>query len=509
MPSFDLLSEPIVTVRGADGEQMLSLPALLASLSADDDAVATFPALQPHQKHAWFAFLVQLAALVRSRVDDPKTNEAKWRASLITLAGHPSAFCLVEPDLDKPAFLQPPVNGRDLKALRLMPDKLDILLTTKSHDLKGSRFIDPTPEHWLFALLNLQTMQGFSGRANYGIARMNGGFSNRPGVGRTLGPKFGPRFRRDVALLLRERKNIISDFGYSQTGHALLWIPSWKDDSPLNLKTCDPFFIEICRRVRLSQDKGILSAKTGPSQKARVESSTRKGVLGDPWTPIVPGDEPKALTIDGNGIGWRQLHRFLFSDDLTPSVAQEQWDEDPERTWLTVWAFVRGQGKTEGLHQRWLEIPPRVTRRRRKTEGWRVLAKRAKDRVTQVDKMKFKVLAPALLRLVVDPGEKALRSNHTGHLKRFEPRFEAWVEREFFSCLWRDMDKGSEERDQAWINALKEAAHTIFKEACQETSFPKRRRYLRLENSSAAFYGCLRKQFPETLPSSTEGSIDQ
>ncbi|MEZ4471477.1 MAG: hypothetical protein R3F60_11885 [bacterium] len=44
----------------------MTLPGVLASLCAGD-AIQCFPALQPHQKHARYALLVQLAALVRAR----------------------------------------------------------------------------------------------------------------------------------------------------------------------------------------------------------------------------------------------------------------------------------------------------------------------------------------------------------------------------------------------------------------------------------------------------------
>jgi CRISPR system Cascade subunit CasA len=50
-----------------------------------------------------------------------------------------------------------------------------------------------TPEHWFYALLTLQTMQGFLGAGNYGISRMNGGFASRPSVGLAPSDRWGMR----------------------------------------------------------------------------------------------------------------------------------------------------------------------------------------------------------------------------------------------------------------------------------------------------------------------------
>lgn len=45
-----------------------SLPALFAAMVADE--VRDFPALRPHQRHPWHAFLTQLAALALHKAGD-------------------------------------------------------------------------------------------------------------------------------------------------------------------------------------------------------------------------------------------------------------------------------------------------------------------------------------------------------------------------------------------------------------------------------------------------------
>src|SRR5690625_5498140 len=125
-----------------------------------------------------------------------------------------------------------------------------MLVTSKNHDVKGSRIVRPDPEHLLFALLNLQSMECFLGRGNYGIARMNGGLGNRPLVGISTGKSWGVLFERDMKVLLANRSSLFEM--YSPQGFTLLWLPTWNGEKKdaIPIWDCDPYFIEICRRVR-------------------------------------------------------------------------------------------------------------------------------------------------------------------------------------------------------------------------------------------------------------------
>ena len=64
---FSLLEESLIRYRRAsDGATVCaSLPQLLAALGTDE--VRDYPALRPHQRHPWHAFLVQLAAIAMHR----------------------------------------------------------------------------------------------------------------------------------------------------------------------------------------------------------------------------------------------------------------------------------------------------------------------------------------------------------------------------------------------------------------------------------------------------------
>src|ERR1700722_12338238 len=108
---YDLLSDELIRATfSSGGNYRLPLPALLAALMRDE--VTAFPALRPHQRHAWHAFLVQLGALAllsAGRQEAPQTEE-QWEQLLRGLTPdylENLPWRLVSP-LDRPALLQAP-----------------------------------------------------------------------------------------------------------------------------------------------------------------------------------------------------------------------------------------------------------------------------------------------------------------------------------------------------------------------------------------------------------------
>ncbi|MCK7581701.1 MAG: hypothetical protein MZV65_42855 [Chromatiales bacterium] len=229
---YSVLNESLIGVRMTNGTRThLSLPALFVALS--EDSIRNFPALRPHQRHPWHAFLVQLAAIALNHANrtDLFAVEAEWRAALLALSPDDpdgAAWCLVTPP-DRPALMQAPVpEGRlDVWKNRLQaPDELDMLVTSKNHDLKVARMKRSAPEDWLMALISLQTQEGFLGAGNYGVTRMNGGFANRPALGAVPQGGWGRRWARDVQRLLDARAEIVREMELpEQGGRALVWLP--------------------------------------------------------------------------------------------------------------------------------------------------------------------------------------------------------------------------------------------------------------------------------------------
>ena len=138
--AMNLLEDRLI--RTDSGE--LTLPETLAELCAD--TIRAFPGLRHHQAPVWHAFLVQLAALALEAAGSAELpgDAAGWRWALRCLTPdwpEDEPWRLVT-SADRPAFFQPPVPGGDLAPFKRRvdaPDALDVLVTSKNHDVKAER----------------------------------------------------------------------------------------------------------------------------------------------------------------------------------------------------------------------------------------------------------------------------------------------------------------------------------------------------------------------------------
>lgn len=370
---YNLLTEAFITAAPLGA---LTLPGTLAALSCDD--VEDFPALRAHQGMFWHMFLVQLAALAlhgAGETELPEDEEA-WRYLLRRLTrNYPDdePWCLVVDDWSRPAFMQAAVpDDMELKPVP-SPDALDLLITAKNHDLKQAVARRAEAEDWLFALVSLQTGEGFGGNGNYGIARMNGGSSSRPmlalapltGSGeRYMAPRHGAWFRRDVRVLLDTRNDVLERIAidYATSGGiGLTWLAPWPEGDQLRTRDLDIWFIEICRRVRLEAGTGTLRAIRGTSKATRIDAKHLNGALGDPWAPMHK-TENKSLTLGSGDFDYRRLTELLFSGDWErPILAELAQSDTPGQTLAVVaMALSRGNCITEGFKPRIVPLSGKV-----------------------------------------------------------------------------------------------------------------------------------------------------
>ena len=471
---WSLLDESLIRWRCvAQGElHHSSLPALLAALAAD--TVRDFPALRPHQRHVWHAFLVQLAAIALHRAGhaEPWTDEAEWRAALLALTPYETdgaAWCLVAPP-ERPALLQPPVPGErvdDWKNVLHAADELDMLVTSKNHDLKAARAYRAEPDDWLFALVSLQTQEGFLGAGNYGISRMNGGFASRPGVSVAPLGAWGARWRADVQTLLVQRDAIADQQGYAaDDGHALLWLLPWTGTESLGMGSLDPLYIEICRRVRLAADGERLAARITGSKVARIAAKERNGITGDAWTPVDAADG-KALTVSGAGFEYKLMAELLTGGRFTQGAAWrlDGWPRDASLQ-LVAQAAVRGQGKTEGYHERRVPISPKL--RSRLAGPQRVaVAEMAKQRIAAIAALR-KLLWGALVVLFANGDGDERNDNISDKAGRFARPFEQGEDARFFDDLAQEAEAEDAERHalrMQWMEGLVERAERVLTQA--------------------------------------------
>lgn len=359
----DLLHEPLIqTDRGWH-----SLPGLLAAMARGE--VQGFPALRPHQRPAWHMFLVQLSTMALDAAGQQRLpqDDDSWRAALRALTPDfpdDTPWHLIGTDRSRPAFLQPADPGGLKWAPVATPDALDMLITSRNHDLKREIARNAAPQDWIFALVSLQTMEGFGGAGNYGVARMNGGSSSRVMV--TLAPaqsggtQVDPSawWARDVTALLASRG------GKGITGKALIWPDPWPEGRMLDLHALDPQFIEICRRIRLTLQGGRIIAERSTSKAARIAGKEAKGNTGDPWAPLHVA-EGKSLTLGERDWTHELLIDLMFSDKrewAVPPLALRQADEATGPMLLVAEAIGRGNSKTDGFKSRIVPVPMAMVR---------------------------------------------------------------------------------------------------------------------------------------------------
>lgn len=491
---MNTLLVPLIRVVAADGTAAtMTLPGVLARLMRDD--VAAFPALRAHQRHAWHSFLVLLSAnaLHRAGRAHPPDSEAEWCVLLRGLTpdhADDAPWCLMAPP-DRPALLQPAIPSgvlAELKNVIATPDALDMLVTAKNHDLKQAVMVAARPDDWLFALLTLQTMEGFLGAGNYGISRMNGGFANRAALG--IAPPGGPgaHVRRDVIRLLALRGALPGATGYAaEGGLALVWLASWDGTTSLRQDALDEWYIEICRRVRLTLHDGVLGARVVGSKAERI-LPIDGGVTGDPWSPIVieKGGAAKSLTVNAQGFGYRRMVEFMFSDgNVKPSALQTEASTDaPQGLELVARALVRGQGKTEGYHERRVPLSKRGPRR---GPGQGVFidlrAAAARERVRLAGEMQDRVLKPALLALFQNGPDKIdFRDKDSNHkAEGFLHQFDTLVDQSFFDDLWRETDEDEPEARHLartdWVVQMRRHAESVLHGAETAAARSSRRKY--------------------------------
>ncbi len=506
---YDLLTEPLIRTRLVDGTtEALSLPSVYAALA--EDRVASFLALRPHQRHAWHAFLAQLAtiALHRAGAGEPATTARRWCVllrGLIPAWKADEPWHLVVEDTTQPAFMQCPVPhglGRH-RGRKETPDDLDLLVTSKNHDVKQRVAVRGEPQDWTFALINLQTMAGFLGKGNYGIARMNGGYSSRPCLG--LAPeKGGPGAHVffDVSRMLEERNTVLGDHERlyrRRGGMALLWTKPWDGKSSLDMRDMDPYFIEVCRQVRLVRENGQVIARTATSQVSRVNAKTLRGNVGDFWTPVKDG---KALSLSRVGFRYDRLVDLILPVGSFKSPPAMKVPAGGSCNWrLVARGIAGGQGKTDGYHER-VDV---VFRRSvagalfKKDKGAK-LAETANDLLKEIAGVGKALRFGIAVAASGGKSPDALSKSDRSHAHPYARRLDAVADARFFGVLQdrflATKTEGPVLRARFVRNLIWDAERLLGK-AIESVSCSAIRRHRARTRAEDSFWGRLRREFGE------------
>ena len=523
---LNILTEPVIRMDTAAGPGIpASLPEVYAALMADQ--VNAFPALRPHQRHAWHAFLVQLGAMAmhRAGATEPPDDACEWRSIIRGLTpdwSDDEPWQLVVDEITKPAFMQPPARtldeANDYNAPVTEPDDLDMLVTAKNHDLKSALIADASSDDWVFALITVQTMDGDPGR-NPGISRMNGAFGNRPAFSITFSVTPGAHAKRDIIALLELRSTVLANYSAYKPvgGKTLLWVPVWNGtpSDALQLSDLDPYYIEVCRRWRLVEANSVIAeARKGKviARGHRVAAQMLNGVTGDPWAPIDLRDKKgnKALTLTKGGFTYKRIvdyfdrSKFVLPPLAQPTPAEQSF---PGTMHLVARAMVRGQGKTEGYHERIIPVRSKarsaLLRRGGTDDDFGAVAQ---SRIEDIGKVQS-ILKDAVATFIAR-GEN-LQKMTPNERRRLREEASAWsdkldeiVDVRFFEDLQGEIEVPAEDRAKRdrirnyWrrngVDGLIDHASAILKTAVASLPCPDTRRYKARVQADSVFRGRLR-----------------
>ncbi len=498
----NLLEDSLLSYRGADRRrQRASLPGILARLAAGE--IEDFPRVRRHQLDPWCMFLTQLAAIALDRAGDgpdPRRTEDEWRTLLLQLTGdRHEPWALVVDDLSLPAFLQTPVPEASLVrwSRHAHPDDLDILVTAKAHDVKTGLVDAGDVEAWALSLVTLQTMQGYPGRGYNRVARMKGGYGSRGRVGLAQDLSLGARFSRDVEVL-STLSSRLSERGFDPTGIGLVWTESWDGTTSLPISRLAPHFIEVCWRVRLLYERGAIACAYTTTNARRCAPEIDTGDVGDAWIPIertsslagASNASGGALTVGPRGLDYRLLARLILHGDFEPAPAQVPLRGDDDRMLFLASALSRGQGKTEGFHERTVILPGGVQLRLGVESERLALQGRAQQRIERASTMRAKVLFPAL---------RELAQGGPLHQDEFDER----VDDVFFEHLFESLDIPDPDAAIAFDRLLIELGRQELASAMQRVGLSGARRYKAISAAERMLDGCLRKWFRDAVDSIT------
>ena len=505
---LNILTKPVIRFDHSDGiRKEANLPEVLAALVIDK--VVSFPALRPHQRHAWHAFLVQLGAMTMhraGRADLPDIGD-EWAELIRGLTPdlpEDEPWQLVVEDITKPAFMQAPASSKekeqDFKAVVATPDELDMLVTSKNHDLKSSVASHAAPDDWLFALVTLQTMEGFGGAGNYGVSRMNGGLGSRPAF--TLAPVegLGAHLRRDIVTLLEQADSLANEFPMWPGGIGLVWTVPWDGAKveELLLEQLHPFYIEACRRIRLRiGHDGRLTALRTSSKAARIEARNLKGRTGDPWTPINTKDG-KSLTLASGGFSYNRVVDYFSPGDWKLPIlwnTSRSAGANTGRTQLVARAMVRGQGKTEGYHERVIPLRPRTVRAFGRGGGAADLETIARGRIDKV-RIVQRILSHAIQVFLARGEDSDLPPEGRRLARPWLGQLDKMVDARFFEDLQDEFDLPDQaqqrEKNLEWQRWLVDKAESILNDALDSLPCPAIHRYRSRVRAEGLFAGRIR-----------------
>ena len=231
--------------------------------------------------------------------------------------------------------------------------------------------------------------------------------------------------------------------------------------------------------------------------------------MGDPWTPINQ-KESKVLTLAAGGFTYKRVTEYLTSANwehpilLKPTPSEQR---SPKTIQLVARAIVRGQGKTEGYHERIIPIrsKARTAMLGRNSAQAQELGDLAQERIEQIGTVQSIVRHAIATFAARGEGDKT-SSEHRTLANPWSDRLDAIVDAQFFDDLQTEFEAdNADERKRirkVWLMNHKDGvidhARRILQDATATLPCPAIHRYRARVKAEGLFEGRLRG--PKGLP---------
>ena len=203
------------------------------------------------------------------------------------------------------------------------------------------------------------------------------------------------------------------------------------------------------------------------------------------------------------GFDYRLLQRVLFrsGESRQPLAFKALPGESGKNAELHFAALVRGQGKTEGFHERVIPLPAAVALHFERG------ADEDEDDDTSLEQLSERMVAHAggVRKVLRQAVTVYLQGPDNPNFKKLDAasvvaRFDRRTDEEFFKHLFAAPEAGYSPSEQEWQRFLKDTAVKLARDAWDRLSPPSARRERAQFASETVLFGGLRKQLPQAFP---------
>jgi CRISPR system Cascade subunit CasA len=513
---MSVIMDPAIHAFSLDHVQAYQYPAVhmfIATLIAD--ALARHPEIMDDVSTMASGFesaLIERSAMDIAMGDAMMKNKgavAALRRRVSVDDAARAAWSLHQPDGTIPAFMQTavlpsadaipiiPCEGKDIRNYPVWgsnPKEISSLLFGPQHSIKAgfsnnAMTMDQWSELVVYGLIDAQTMSGYGGRGNPGIAKMNGGASTRVMSGIRPSGHISGWIRRDAEILyealVNHRADAFSNPAFERSGVLCLWCIPWNGEkeegiTPGVTVKIHPLVIEVCRRIRVhvADDARVVLKSTSDQRFSKTYTEASCGITDDPWSHIeISGDKQKGKTWVRDSLSNKAMISAISGGEvygkkgvsIRPSLlTSASSDIDGNRPMEWYIAFVeRGMCKTAGFHQRSIPVPGTVAKRMGDSMYIQTINALAHRMLKEEERLRGQCIHALMkMRSGTDLSQPSLDKDP--RVQKSMDQFSVMVDDIFFTTLWSYADAVTADPKvsvsglmEAWTATVHAIAHHI------------------------------------------------